>query len=105
AVLYDQGKRYRARVGFRPSHRRSSPGLGGGHERGRSWHHRCDSSSCAGARRHARRLIVGVMARILVVDDERSMREFLEILLMKEGHEVLLAGSEATALAALERTP
>jgi len=28
------------------------------------------------------------VARILVVDDERSMREFLEILLSKEGHDV-----------------
>ena len=33
------------------------------------------------------------MARILVADDERSMREFLEILLVKEGHEVVLAES------------
>lgn len=38
------------------------------------------------------------MARILVADDERSMREFLEILLVKEGHEVLLADSAAKAL-------
>jgi two-component system response regulator PilR (NtrC family) len=29
-----------------------------------------------------------MMARILVVDDERSMREFLEILLSKKGHDV-----------------
>ena len=31
------------------------------------------------------------MAKILVVDDERSMREFLEILLRKQGHEVSTA--------------
>ena len=29
------------------------------------------------------------MAKILVVDDEQSMREFLEILLTKEGHDVV----------------
>ena len=37
------------------------------------------------------------MAKILVVDDELSMREFMEILLKKEGHEVICAadGEEA----------
>jgi two-component system response regulator PilR (NtrC family) len=29
------------------------------------------------------------MARILVVDDELSMREFLQILLAKQGHSVV----------------
>ncbi len=38
------------------------------------------------------------MARILVVDDEPSMREFLQILLSKQGHEVLTAGDVASAL-------
>ena len=38
------------------------------------------------------------MARILVVDDELSMREFLQILLAKEGHSVLTAGDVAGAL-------
>ena len=28
------------------------------------------------------------MAKLLVIDDERSLREFLEILLVKEGHDV-----------------
>ena len=32
------------------------------------------------------------MARILVVDDELSMREFLQILLAKQGHAVVTAG-------------
>lgn len=41
------------------------------------------------------------MAKILVVDDERSMREFLEILLRKAGHEVSTA---ANLQGALERT-
>lgn len=43
------------------------------------------------------------MAKILVVDDERSMREFLEILLVKDGHEVVLADSERAALGVLEK--
>src|SRR5262249_14026358 len=41
-------------------------------------------------------------ARILVVDDERSMREFLEILLRKEGYEVATASDVDGALVALE---
>ena len=39
------------------------------------------------------------MARILVVDDELSMREFLEILLRQGGAPVLTAGDVAGALA------
>ncbi len=39
------------------------------------------------------------MASILVVDDEQSMREFLEILLGKQGHEVSTAADVAGALA------
>jgi two-component system response regulator PilR (NtrC family) len=38
------------------------------------------------------------MSSILVVDDERSMREFLEILLRQEGHDVAVAGDTAAAL-------
>ena len=38
------------------------------------------------------------MARILVVDDELSMREFLEILLRKRDHEVITAASLPAAL-------
>ncbi len=41
------------------------------------------------------------MARILVVDDEQSMREFLEILLRKQGHEVETRGDAAAAGKAL----
>ncbi|MBI5495480.1 MAG: sigma-54-dependent Fis family transcriptional regulator [Deltaproteobacteria bacterium] len=41
------------------------------------------------------------MARILVVDDEQSMREFLEILLRKAGHEVRLAEDAPAAVQAL----
>jgi two-component system, NtrC family, response regulator PilR len=43
--------------------------------------------------------------RILVVDDERSMREMLAILLKREGYEVLLAENGKSAVATLEREP
>jgi two-component system response regulator PilR (NtrC family) len=42
------------------------------------------------------------MNQILIVDDERSMRDFLSILLRKKGHEVTLADSGEQALALLE---
>ena len=41
-------------------------------------------------------------ARILVVDDERSMQEFLEIFLRREGYDVLTAGDVDTAIAHLD---
>ncbi len=41
-------------------------------------------------------------ARILVVDDERSMQEFLEIFFRSEGYEVITAGDLDTALLQLE---
>ncbi len=43
--------------------------------------------------------------RILVVDDERSMRELLAIVLRREGYEVLLAENGRTAIELLEREP
>ncbi|MEW6593784.1 MAG: sigma-54 dependent transcriptional regulator [Thermodesulfobacteriota bacterium] len=43
------------------------------------------------------------MPRILVADDELSMREFLKILLESEGHEARLAASGTEALAMLGR--
>jgi two-component system response regulator PilR (NtrC family) len=42
------------------------------------------------------------VAHILVVDDEQSMQEFLEILLQREGHDVVRCGSAREALIALE---
>jgi two-component system, NtrC family, response regulator PilR len=42
------------------------------------------------------------MAHILVVDDERSMREFLEILLQREGHDAVVCAAATDALVALE---
>ena len=43
--------------------------------------------------------------RILVVDDERSMRELLAIVLRREGYDVLLAESGKSAIATLEKEP
>jgi DNA-binding NtrC family response regulator len=43
------------------------------------------------------------VARILVVDDERSAREYLRLLLEQEGHETGLAGDGVEALVELER--
>jgi two-component system response regulator PilR (NtrC family) len=43
--------------------------------------------------------------RILVVDDERSMRELLQIVLRREGHQVRLAEDGPAAVAELEREP
>jgi two-component system, NtrC family, response regulator PilR len=44
------------------------------------------------------------MARILVVDDELSMREFLQILLSKQGHAVVTAGDLSGALERFRET-
>jgi two-component system response regulator PilR (NtrC family) len=41
--------------------------------------------------------------RVLVVDDERSMRELLSIVLRRDGHEVLLAEDGAAGIEALKR--
>ena len=43
--------------------------------------------------------------RILVVDDERSMRELLAIVLRREGYEVLLAENGRSAVESLARQP
>lgn len=43
--------------------------------------------------------------RILVVDDEQSMVQFLSVLLKREGYEVLLASSGPEAIALLKETP
>ncbi|MGD8923358.1 MAG: response regulator, partial [Syntrophobacterales bacterium] len=45
------------------------------------------------------------MARILVVDDENSMREFLEIMLNKEGYQVATAAGGGEAIDILEKSP
>jgi two-component system response regulator PilR (NtrC family) len=45
---------------------------------------------------------VSAKARILVVDDERSMQEFLEIFLRREGYDVTTTGNVDGALLALE---
>jgi len=43
--------------------------------------------------------------RVLVVDDERSMRELLAIVLRREGYDVVLAENGRAAITALEREP
>ena len=43
--------------------------------------------------------------RILVVDDERSMRELLAIVLRREGYEVMLAENGRAAIDFIEREP
>src|SRR5512138_182011 len=43
--------------------------------------------------------------RILVVDDERSMRELLAIVLRREGYEVMLADNGRAAIELIEREP
>jgi two-component system response regulator PilR (NtrC family) len=45
------------------------------------------------------------MGSVLVVDDERSMREFLAICLKRAGHQVTVAASGRAALDALETQP
>lgn len=45
------------------------------------------------------------MASVLIVDDERSMRDFLKILLEKEGHKVTIAESGTKALTILDSQP
>jgi DNA-binding NtrC family response regulator len=45
------------------------------------------------------------MARILVVDDEASMRRVLAVLLREGGHEVVEAGGAREAIAVLESSP
>jgi two-component system response regulator PilR (NtrC family) len=45
---------------------------------------------------------VNTQTRILVVDDERSMQEFLEIFLRREGYEVTTVGDVDSALLAIE---
>ncbi len=44
-------------------------------------------------------------ARILVVDDERSMREMLSILLKRDGYHVIAAENGTAAVAVLDREP
>jgi len=43
------------------------------------------------------------MLKILVVDDEQSMRDFLKILLVKEGHEVITAEDGHKALTCIQK--
>ena len=53
----------------------------------------------------AERLAAVESARILVVDDERSMREMLAILLRREGHDVAVAENGRSAIDLLNQRP
>jgi two-component system response regulator PilR (NtrC family) len=58
------------------------------------------------ARRHdAPATVAAARARVLVADDELSMRELLSIVLRREGYEVLLAANGDEALSALRGGP
>jgi two-component system, NtrC family, response regulator PilR len=48
--------------------------------------------------------MTGRSKKILVVDDERSMREFLEIMLQQDGHAVVCTESGAEAIESLQRS-
>jgi len=52
-----------------------------------------------------RQPVTGDRSRILVVDDEPSMRELLNIVLRREGHEVFKASNGRQAIEILEREP
>jgi len=45
------------------------------------------------------------VAKILVIDDDRMMRELYEAILTRGGHEVVLAENGARGLASLDRRP
>jgi two-component system, NtrC family, response regulator PilR len=49
--------------------------------------------------------VAAASARILVVDDERSMREMLAILLRREGHDVVVAENGRRAIEYLDQRP
>jgi two-component system, NtrC family, response regulator PilR len=53
----------------------------------------------------APQIMTDTASRILVVDDERSMREFLAIMLTRDGHEVVAAENGSQALAELRQRP
>jgi two-component system response regulator PilR (NtrC family) len=61
--------------------------------------------SVPGAVAPERRAAAAGSARILVVDDERSMREMLAILLKREGHEVAIAENGRSAIELLNKQP
>ena len=104
----------RPRPGDRPPHRDRLPRRDSGQlasraparpcrcacRRGRRSPHEPRTEPAVDQRRRAR-----APPRILVVDDERSMRELLAIVLRREGYEVLLAENGRAAIETLEREP
>src|SRR5581483_7320425 len=100
------------RPGDRSSHRRRLQRRDSGQLAGESRHHGVGSLAGAGCGDDMSTATQPVMPdvdrrppRILVVDDERSMRELLAIVLRREGYEVLLAENGRTAVDLLEREP
>src|SRR4029453_14167449 len=96
ALLHHQARGLGARAPDRPPRgrepwreplAREPPGRG---------HHRARAASRGGG------AVVTPKARILVVDDEQSMREFLDIFFRGEGYEVVTAPSVDSALVAIE---
>src|SRR5262249_45371441 len=82
-----------------PGRRHNGVGAASGARRGDSM------TTVVGANALADTPVAERRARILVVDDERSMRELLAIVLRREGYEVLLAENGKSAIATLEKEP
>src|SRR5262249_54882151 len=75
-------------------------------------HDRADPAACPGGGHHVNAtapdpIVTGAArpTRILVVDDERSMRELLSIVLRREGYDVMLADTGQAAIDLLGREP
>src|ERR1019366_6234991 len=106
-----QGHRPRSRD--RPSDRRGLQRRNSGELASRGRHDRIGPPACASGGDHMTLTDVPPVPaaadqrppRILVVDDERSMRELLAIVLRREGYEVLLAENGRAAIDLLEREP
>src|SRR5688572_11628866 len=91
------------RSGCRNGHARPSPGPDGNHGNGR----RTATRECSRMTRSAAAAptamtspgaAAGVKPRLLVVDDEPSMREMLRIVLKRDGYDVVLAANGAEAI-------
>ena len=96
SFLHHQARRLGSRSGDRPPDRRAARG-----QRPRGEHAR-DGDDLPRATSARRGRHMTAKARILVVDDERSMQEFLEIFFRREGYHVVTAGDLETARTHLE---
>ncbi len=98
ALLHDEAPGHRARAGHRAPHRRGSRRRDAGAERALPGHPVHDLTA-------RERGVRPVIERVLVVDDDQSLREFLTITLGREGFEVVAAASGPEALRAMAETP